>query len=254
MCTVSWLIKQNSYHLFFNRDEQRSRSKALPPQHFNINDVAVLMPKDPDGGGSWISVNEWGFSLCLLNFYQGEIPNGPLYSRGQLLKSLSYCADINGFTGQLASLDLKRYAPFTILAFERLSAEEHHVGLCVKSYQWDGRKLLELNASSPLTSSSVEFEDVSAARMTNFYASSANTALQHIRYHSGHHPEKGHQSVCMHRGDAKTVSFSHIEVSTQQANFHYVDGSPCLHATRAEHVNKHQVSLTLQSSVSTCPA
>ncbi|WP_028469142.1 NRDE family protein [Neptunomonas japonica] len=240
MCTVSWLINQNGYQLFFNRDEQRSRSKALPPQHGNINGVAVIMPKDPDGGGSWISVNERGFSLCLLNFYQGDMPSGSLYSRGQLLKSLSCCDDINAFNEQLTLLDLECYAPFTILAFELYSG--------VKGYQWDGRKLVQLNVNSPLTSSSVMFDKVSAARI-NSYCASMNTSQQHILYHSGHHPDKGYQSVCMHRSDAKTVSFSHICVSSEQASFTYVDGSPCLYASldedKKQYIN-HQSGLTLE--------
>jgi hypothetical protein len=256
MCTVSWLIDQNGYHLFFNRDEQRSRSKAIPPQHNDINGVAVIMPKDPDGGGSWISVNERGFSLCLLNFYQGKTLSGPLYSRGQLLKSLSCSDQISTFSEQLALLDLKYYAPFTILAFQRVSSKSSNLASSVKGYQWDGRKLVELSLNSPLTSSSVEFDNVSAARLGNYQAP-MNTPLQHIRYHSQHHPEKGHQSVCMHRSDAKTVSFSHICVSSERANFTYVDGSPCLHASLGEEEKQrinHQSELTLAYLSAPCLA
>ncbi|WP_293264980.1 NRDE family protein [Neptunomonas sp.] len=244
MCTVSWLINQNGYHLFFNRDEQRSRSKALPPSHYETNNVTALMPLDPDGDGSWISVNEWGFSLCLLNFYQGDIPRGPLSSRGHLLKSLSYLNTISAFTTEIECLNLNCYAPFTILAFER-----SFDGADIKRYQWDGKKLLTLNVSSPLTSSSVEFEKVSATRINRYTSStSMNTAQQHIEYHQGHHPTKGHQSVCMHRRDAKTVSFSHILVTNEYASFDYQNGSPCLLMSHTEQENAHNIKVALRST------
>lgn len=275
MCTVSWLLEANGYQLFFNRDEQRSRSIARPPQHHDYEGISALMPVDPDGGGSWISVNEQGLSLCLLNFYQGRLPDGVLKSRGQLLKSLSTLGSQQDISAELATINLRQYAPFTLLAFARVASGTGSIEISSRGYQWDGVELTRLNISSPMTSSSVEFDSVSAARQQRFKGLSENPgADQLLAYHQSHQfkdshqPEKslrpkkssdhqrlqngrlieGHQSVCMHRDDAHTVSFSHIEVSTDQVLFSYLDGSPCQHELNsigALGVNVHRSRLPL---------
>lgn len=56
----------------FNRDEQKSRALALAPAIYDRQGVSVMMPLDPQGQGSWISLNQFGLSLCLLNNYQAE--------------------------------------------------------------------------------------------------------------------------------------------------------------------------------------
>lgn len=269
MCTVSWLLEPNSYQLFFNRDEQRSRSIALPPQHYEGEGTSALMPVDPDGGGSWISVNEQGLTLCLLNFYQGQLPDGVLKSRGQLLKSLSTLGSQQDISAELSAINLHQYAPFTLLAFARFGSETSAIEISSRGYQWDGVELTTLDICSPMTSSSVEFESVSAARQQHFKGLSESPDANHLlAYHQshqlikghqlleskpqvnshplqmGHHTITGHQSVCMHRDDAKSVSFSHIEVNADQALFSYLDGSPCQHKLRSISALRKTANLT----------
>lgn len=241
MCTLSWLTDAQGYQLFFNRDEQRGRGKALAPQFYGHSGVSVCMPLDPDGGGSWISVNENGLALCLLNYYQGETPPDPLTSRGLLLRSLSHHIDLGTLNTDLLSIDFNQYAAFTLIAFaQRTDSEADSTTSDVQGYQWNGRTFRAIAVNSPMTSSSVDFETVSRARKhlyTTLYTTlnSAATTEAHIAYHTSHTPEKGHSSVCMHRSDAKSVSFSHIEVNSTHIAFHYHDGSPCSLQTPYEH-------------------
>ena len=243
MCTVSWLVDSDGYQLFFNRDEQRSRSRALAPQPLQQTDCKVLMPIDPDGGGSWISVNDQGLSLCLLNFYQGKMPEGVLKSRGQLLKSLSALPTQPDIATELSMANLHQYAPFTLLTF---ALDQQPQG-----FQWDGNTLLTLSIKSPMTSSSVAFDAVYSARQHNFarlgHAPDANQLLAFHQSHQSANPTgkhslsdkyqseengqtiQGELSVCMHRDDARTVSLSYIEVTLEKATFNYLDGSPCAH-------------------------
>ena len=245
MCTVSWLVNTGGYQIFFNRDEQRNRGQALAPQGFQEQDTNVLMPIDPDGGGSWISVNDHGLSLCLLNFYQGQLPEGALKSRGQLLKSLSSLKTQHDIAATLNNTNLFQYASFTLLSF---TSDQQPQG-----FQWDGKLLKKLSIKSPMTSSSVAFDSVSTARQESYERlGQAPNADQLLMFHQGHQAImqtmnqtishslsnkyqsvkngqaiQGEQSVCMHRDDAKTVSFSHIEVTDEKATFSYLDGSPC---------------------------
>ncbi|WP_432472138.1 NRDE family protein [Amphritea sp. HPY] len=269
MCTVSWLLEANGYQLFFNRDEQRSRSIALPPQHHESEGTSALMPVDPDGGGSWISVNEKGLSLCLLNFYQGQLPDGVLKSRGQLLKSLSTLGSQQEISAELSAINLRQYAPFTLLAFARVASETGVINISSRGYQWDGVELIKLDICSPMTSSSVEFASVSKARKKHFKGLSENPDANHLlAFHQshqlikghqlleskpqvsshliqmGHHTIAGHQSVCMHRDDAKSVSLSHIKVNAEQAMFSYLDGSPCKHKLRSISALRKTANLT----------
>lgn len=70
-----------------------------------------MMPLDPQGQGSWISLNQFGLSLCLLNNYQGRVPDGTLISRGLLLKSLAGSSSIEQITLAFEKLALSRFAP-----------------------------------------------------------------------------------------------------------------------------------------------
>ena len=226
MCTVSWLVENNDYHVFFNRDEQRSRSLAIPPQAINVSGTQALMPIDPDGNGSWISTNEFGLTLCLLNYYQGTKPQGVLISRGLLLKSLSTYSTVECINHQLHTLPLNKYASFSLLVF----GLDDKGQVIQKTWQWDGEELIAVELTSPFTSSSVKFDEVNQSRLST--ALELPTPLNIdalIDYHQKHQPVKGHLSVCMHRDDAKSVSFSHIHVGVAQTIFNYKNGSPCAH-------------------------
>ena len=242
MCTLSWTRNQESYQIFFNRDEQRSRSPAEIPQCIDHNGVPVLLPLDPDGGGSWISVNGHGLSLCLLNFYQGTVPGKKLISRGKLLRSLAHSENINSLNHQILTTDLSHYAPFTLVAFQ--IAPDHQQPQ-EKMFQWDGENIHHSQPENMMTSSSVKFDEVSKQRQktyrqkvslpsnaecNNEYNNELNTesnADKHISFHASHGEKKNHRSVCMHREDARTVSFSHILVTNDRVEFSYHNDSPC---------------------------
>lgn len=223
MCTVSWLVDNNTYHVFFNRDEQRSRSMALSPQQFTINSTEALMPIDPDGNGTWISTNEFGLSLCLLNYYQGIKPQGSLISRGLLVKALSAKKTIQEVHQALLQSTLNDYASFSLLTF----GYDVHGQFVQQTWQWSGEQLTQIHLNSPFTSSSVEFEQVSTSRLALANQMPMKNVADLVRYHQSHQPDKSHLSACMHRTDAKSVSLSHIHVDQQQSLFHYKGASPC---------------------------
>ena len=226
MCSVSWWVDESGYQLFFNRDEQKSRAPALAPQSFYQQEAHVLMPIDPVGQGSWISLNEHGVSLCLLNNYQGIKPEGELTSRGQLLKRLSSEASVAAVEQQFARLSLGQFAPFTLLAFE-LGNDK------VREFQWNGKRASIVYAISPHFSSAVTLEKASAYRQSIYDKVPIKNTDDHLVFHSNHHPEQPHLSVCMHRDDAETVSFTCIQVSDERMEMSYVPGSPCTHLSHA---------------------
>jgi hypothetical protein len=222
MCSVSWCIDDSGYQIFFNRDEQKTRAPALAPQSFFQQETHVLMPIDPVGQGSWISLNEYGLSLCLLNNYQGTKPEGELISRGQLLKRLSSEADLAQVEAHFGTLTLEQFAPFTLLAFELENSK-------VRSFEWNGKQACISNAVSPHFSSAVALDNVSEYRQSVYEHEPMKNTEALLMFHSQHHPEHSHMSVCMHRDDAQTVSFTRIQVSKDSMQMNYVPGSPCTH-------------------------
>ena len=224
MCTLSWLKTHQGYEIFFNRDEQRSRLIATPPEHYTAaTGNRFMMPTDLDSGGSWIGVTDSGVSICLLNFYQGNTPNNTLISRGMLVKELLGLSSIEEIRKDLEHIQFDYYAPFTLVLFDPETSSP--ISFC-----WDGKVFSSISIESPYTSSGVEFPQVSQARQETFkrhFKDRPKCIDQLKAYHASHIPEKSKWSVCMHREDASTVSFSHLSITPMTSTFNYTAGSPC---------------------------
>src|SRR5215470_2366098 len=110
MCTVSWIAEENGYQLFSNRDERHTRKPALPPAVREQRGIRFVTPIDGDHGGSWIGVNQFGLSLCLLNRYQNEAVSSDgvfdYTSRGLLLLELIDCRSGARMQSRIEQMDL----------------------------------------------------------------------------------------------------------------------------------------------------
>ncbi len=88
-----------------------------------------------------------------------------------------------------------------------------------------------------MTSSSFATNEVIASRKENFAElARLHTKIDdisHTNFHRSHMPERGAYSVCMHRDDAETLSFTHIHVTHADAKLRYYPAAPC-RATKAE--------------------
>jgi len=268
MCTVSWLLANDGYQVFFNRDEQKGRALAYSPKYFNERGIKYLMPVDPVGGGTWIAINQAGLSICLLNYYQKSTPRKDLISRGLLVKSLVSNTSLTKIRYALSKLPLQRYAAFTLLVFpSHLTAQAGDV----YAVRWDGDVLTTVTAVSPMVSSSVALTEVTNYRedhhnsillqhqvlftgdgcndelemkttpdllvtdcvdeniieLTNLRRIEDKNSLALTRFHASHEPTPSYLSVCMHRDDAHTVSFTHLIATRKQLKMNYVCGCPC---------------------------
>lgn len=206
-------MADDGYELFCNRDERRTRLPALPPQLQQRAGVRFITPRDADAGGSWIAVNEFGLSLCLLNDYSTPQPP-PLVnpiSRGLLLISLTNHTAPIEIARALWRIDLTSYRPFLLLILSRQSTP-----LLLK---WDGTNITgDVHPQMPVTTSSFETAHVIRARQEHFAQLRQLDALTLQRYHL---TAGNADAVCMSRPDAQTVSFSHIRVTAQAIAFDY---------------------------------
>lgn len=222
---MTWFVKEDGYELFFNRDERKSRRRAQLPTSQVDGGVQYLSPTDADAGGTWIAVNQFGVTVCLLNHYQFEqIETYKKWtSRGEMVRRFAVTTSLAEAQALFDSLDLDEYRAFRMFIIDHKSGNR----LCV----WDGHSArVERDVSTPKSSSSVDAKHVKSVRknlFANLNLASSKSSKDYIDYHASHLPARSKESVCMHRDDANTVSLSHVSVSSQGISFRYADGSPC---------------------------
>ena len=218
MCTLTYLLNENGYEIFFNRDEQRARLPAiLPTIDQTLN---AIYPLDPQGQGTWLAVNQQGLTLALLNYYQAPLnTNHHIVSRGQVI--LSLLSSKQDILVQLNAMDLHVYQPFQLCVFPNNLSKASRTMYSVK---WTGRELLLDDIGLPVTSSSLDFANVSQKRAQKFARlvdAHQPSSAQLKNYHFST-DAIGKHSVNMHREDAQTVSIAHISVNNT-IRFNYLD-------------------------------
>lgn len=229
---MSWLAAPGGYELFMNRDELRRRRPAEPPRMRDGGGVRYLAPADGDFGGTWIAANERGVTLALLNRYQDETAGpgpGPSISRGLLVARLAACGRRARVLDELAALDLAPYRPFTLAVLAPPSGESPS-GETVSILAWDGRRLAPAATAPPLASSSYDPRGIAERRRRTWSEALSDAALTSaalLAFHRSHRPERGPYSPCMHRDDARTVSFCRVRVTPARVAMAYADGPPC---------------------------
>ena len=228
MCTISFAPTSGGFYLAMNRDEKRSRPVAVPPEIVSVGERRAILPRDPKGG-TWVSVNDVGVCLALINWHGIERnPVGEIASRGKVTTSLASASSSSEITDRLMSLTLRRYRPFRIIGVipsEQLVTEwRWNVEAVVnRTHAWQRQHWF----SSGFDELRAEFERgrvCDAAHRKKREPSIASLR----RLHQSHAPSRGPFSICMHRDDAVTVSYTEVEVSDLGVVMRYSNGSPCL--------------------------
>lgn len=229
MCTVTVVpIARGSwrewagYRLACNRDEQRSRSAALPPESRTISGRRVRMPIDPASGGTWIAVRDDGLSAALLNVNpapaagpveSGAGRAGQRHSRGLIVPWLMECASAGGAFERACRIAAGDYPPFRVVLSDRSGVYE------VRS---DGRSLQSTPLGRPerpilFTSSGLGDAVVEGPRRELFdrwfSEDAARWPSEQDAFHRHRWADRPHLSVCMSRSDARTVSHTVVEVA-----------------------------------------
>ncbi len=225
MCTMTWFVSDQGFELFFNRDERKSRRRAQLPTIQCSDGVQYVSPTDTDAGGTWIAVNEHGIAVCLLNHYQFEQIETykDWTSRGEIVRQFATTLNLLAAERVFRSMDLQDYRAFRMFLIEPNGGN--------RLFVWDGHQArVEVNVTKPKSSSSVDAQHVKNLRKNlfeNLNLSASTKVEDYVNYHASHLPSRSKESVCMHRDDASTVSFSYVSVTQQFVSFRYADGSPC---------------------------
>lgn len=224
MCTLSWLRGTAGYTVFMNRDERPTRAPGLAPKVRNTDGTAWLAPEDGDHAGTWIGVNESGLTLALLNRWH-ESPvaaSGPWTSRGLLVASLLSSRSPDDLALRLGQLRLADYQPFTLAQFA--------AGRDAALFSWSGQELTSwaVTASGLVLASSGHDQEGATGVRQRLLAEAMATAEAYEALHRSHLPARGPLSICMHRPEAATVSYTRVEVAPAGIEMVYVPGPPCI--------------------------
>jgi hypothetical protein len=222
MCTVTYVPSASGYFLTSNRDEKNTRTKALLPVAYNINDVPLIFPKDGDAGGTWIVLKENGDALCLLNGAFENFTSKPIYktSRGKIVLDI---AITDNFIKTFAEINLLDTAPFTLIVINNKQLFE-----C----RWDGEKKhckVLNNNQSHIWSSATLYDAAQQTKRKNWFVQWQKNNAEPIQKDLFHfHTNTGDGNVeddlIMNRNDTYfTVSITSIAVSHNDCLMQYKD-------------------------------
>jgi hypothetical protein len=206
---MSWWRNADSYGVFFNRDELKTRERADPPF---LWPSGILAPRDPKSGGTWMAVTRHGTILALLNRWH-EVQKGTK-SRGQLIPYLADHGDPQKVGQSLRTYPLNDFPPFTLIAMDARS---------ILRWDWDGSNLTSGEAIAPITSSSFRFPEVRARRRA-LYDGSVSSPAQIAELEAFHQESgAGAFSIRMCREDAQTWSRSRLNVLPKSISWDYLE-------------------------------
>jgi hypothetical protein len=221
---VTWLRRPGRYSVFFSRDELRTRGEAKSPRRHEDREASWLGPEDGDAGGTWLAVNDAGITVGALNGLRREPRVAEIRSRGLVVRDLASSRDLAEVERRLRAVDLSRVRPFRLIAIAPVPPA------CV--LEWDGLSLSidpDAERRVPLVSSSFDETEVGHRRIETFrrLVGEDRSALRLLAYHHSHANGPSAYSVCMHREDACTRSFTRVDVSADLVAMTYHAGNPC---------------------------
>ncbi len=227
MCTVTFWPRRRGFLLGMNRDEQRTRISGLPPERFAVGARRGVNPREP-GGGTWISVNDLGIGFALLNWYAvAAVAAAPAVSRGGIVLAVRDADSSAEVVRRLGRLPWPRLNPCRLLGI--FPGERQ-----VREWRWDLHGLTVVTHPwQPAQWQSSGHREAEAQRIrgAEFQRRRADADAGSVgwlrRLHASHAPASGAFSVCMHRDDAATVSYTELEVTPQIQAVRHRLGAPC---------------------------
>ncbi len=233
MCTLSVITRDKDYLLAMNRDEKIARGAGEPPEIHHLHDTAAIYPSD-GVGGTWIASNAYGITLALLNWndiVRLPIESSKARSRGQIIPVLGSSSRMAEVHAAFDVFSLEWIQPFRLIG---VFPSEQAIGewrwdslqLTFQAYGWHSRHWF----SSSLSDRKAESFRGEACHNAQ-KESDAGSASWLRRLHASHAGGPGPFSLCVHRDDVKSLSYSEVRVTPACVQVGHFRGSPCAMAS-----------------------
>lgn len=212
---------EEGYRLVMNRDEQRTRKPALPPEWHERDGTLAMWPTDPDSGGTWIASRTDGLTLALVNSYpepQPELRND-LVSRGVIIPEMIYRDGIEDIIDAFDKVEIELFAPFRLVMIDFFANEETAQSVpMIAVLDWNLREIaVEIHQDGPLCLVSSGLGDSAVAPRLELFERTVLEGRLTTRKQDVFHNHRWHDrpevSVMMEREEARTVSVTTVEMS-----------------------------------------
>jgi hypothetical protein len=212
-----------------NRDERITRGAGKPPEIRQVGGTKAIYPSDGEDG-TWIGVNEYGIVLALLNWNDVISPSKrdrETRSRGKVIPSLIDSRCFTELHTAFQVSNLEGMPPFRLVGI--FPSEKQ-----LQEWRWDSTQLesqiLEWESrhwfSSSLSDRQAEIVRGAASHDAHSEPDVGSAAWLR-RLHASHAGGPGPFSVCVHREDVKTLSYSEVILTPTTVEIEHYVGSPC---------------------------
>ncbi len=228
MCTLTVVTGNDTYLMAMNRDEKITCSAGFSPEVHEFDGTRAIYPNDGNGG-TWFATNECGISLALLNWNDiaPQRINAKTRSRGRVIPALIDSRSLLDLHAVFGASNFKGMMPFRLVGVFPSERE-------IWEWRWDSTHLdFEIHAwkSGHWFSSSLSDERAKSGRgaacRNAEHESDVGSAPWLRRLHASHAGGQGPFSLCVHRQDVKTLSYSEVMVTPTHIQTGHFRGSPC---------------------------
>jgi len=230
MCTLSIVPGEEGYVLGMNRDERIARSPASWPSTVVAGSTEVVYPRDA-AGGTWIAVNEHHMAYALLN-WNDVFPRGvrlqKTRSRGFVIPQVLRLSSQAQVQSTLRNLNCAGMHPFRLIGVFPANRQ-------IREWRWDTMRLYSQRhtwQSRHWFSSSLSDHKAQTLRgevcQRAWAEEEAGSLLWLRKLHASHANGPGSFSICVHREDVRTLSYTEVTCTADAIHLSYFPVNPCL--------------------------
>lgn len=236
-----------------NRDEKITRGAGEPPEIHELDLARAIYPGD-GSGGTWLAVNDYGITLALLNW--NDVPKRAvaqvkMRSRGQVIPALIGSRSLSDLHEVIRVSNFQGMLPFRLIGV--FPSEQQ-----IWEWRWDSKRVtvqVHTWESHHWFSSSLSENRAESLRGTVCRNAKrepdAGSVLWLRRLHASHASGPGPFSLCVHRDDVKTLSYSEVVVTPGRIEMAHFRDSPCdMIATDTRGMDRKANDLSIVSGVS----
>jgi hypothetical protein len=228
MCTLTVVTGTNTYRMAMNRDEKTVRDAGMLPEIHEFDSTRAIYPNDGEGS-TWIATNDCGITLALLNWNDTTVPRKAVKtrSRGRVIPALMDSRSLWDLRAVFSISNFTGMLPFRLVGVFPSERE-------IWEWRWDSIQLdFQIHGwkSRHWFSSSLSDKQAETMRDAACYEARHESDFGSVpwlrRLHASHVGGAGPYSLCVHREDVKTLSYTEVVVTAGHVQMSHFRGSPC---------------------------